>query len=315
MYFVAIDNFQFQESFIKNLIVLVGPTAVGKTTFAIRLAQHFHTEIVSADSRQFFREINIGTAKPSPAELMTVKHHLVNSLSIHDDYSAGKFETDALECILKIFDQHDYAILCGGSGLYVDLVCKGSDDLPPSDMTLRAGLNALLVEKGIGALQEKLRSLDPEFYDQIDLKNPHRIIRAIEVCMLSGRKYSELRTARKNKRPFGVIRIGIETDRKKVYALIDERVDRMMENNLLGEAKSLYPFRHLNALRTVGYSELFRFLDGNFTLDEAVSQIKQHTRNFAKRQWTWFKKDVETKWFGPEDTEAVLEHIASRNSE
>ena len=279
---------------------------------AIKLAREFNTEIVSADSRQFFREMNVGTAKPSAAQLSEVKHHLINSHSIHDEYNAGRFESDALECLIKIFSKHDYAILCGGSGLYVDLVCYGSDDLPPKNSELRERLNNLFREKGIEALQQKLNELDPEFYKVIDLQNPHRLIRAIEVCVESGKKYSEIRASKKLKRPFDILKIGLEDERDKVYQRINDRVDSMMKDHLLEEVKTLYPFRHLNALRTVGYSELFSFIEDKFTLEETVSLIKQHTRNFAKRQWTWFKKDKEMMWFHPGDAVPVISYIKSK---
>jgi len=289
----------------------VGPTAVGKTELAIALAKEFHTEIVSADSRQFFREMNVGTAKPDADQLAEVKHHLVNSHSIQEDYSAGLFETDALECLLGIFMKHDFAVLCGGSGLYVDLVCKGSDELPAKNPVLREELNAMYSKLGIESLQSKLKELDPDFYNVVDLNNPHRLIRAIEVCLESGEKYSDLRSKKKSKRPFHIVKIGLEAERDRVYERINDRVEAMMKNHLLEEAKSLYPFRSLNALQTVGYSELFEFLDGKIKLEEAVSLIKQHTRNFAKRQWTWFKKDKDIKWFRPDETSAVIQYIYS----
>ena len=279
---------------------------------AIQVAKHFRTEIVSADSRQFFRELNIGTAKPSVAELNEVRHHLVNSLSIQDEYNAGRFETDALECILKIFSEKNIAVLCGGSGLYVDLVCQGSDEMPARNPELRDQLNELYKKNGLTALQEKLKLLDPEFYEIVDLNNPHRLIRALEVCISSGKKYSELRTSTKNKRPFTIVKIGLEDDREKIYRRIDERVDEMMNHHLLEEAKSLFQFRSLNALQTVGYSELFDFIDGNISLEEAVRLIKQHTRNYAKRQWTWFRKDNEIKWFHPGEKDGILEYISTK---
>ena len=278
---------------------------------AIKLAKHFGSEIVSADSRQFYREINIGTAKPSNDELDQVRHHLINSLSIHDSYSAGKFETDALECILKIFSISDYAILCGGSGLYVDLVCRGADEMPARNEVLRIELNDLFIREGIQAIQMKLKELDPEYYLNADLNNPHRLIRAIEVCITTGKKYSDLRTSKVNKRPFNIIKLGLEEDRDIVYRKIDERVDIMMKENLLDEAKGLYQFRDLNALQTVGYSELFDFLDGKLPLEEAVNLIKQHTRNYAKRQWTWFRKDKEVTWFRPKEYTEIISYITS----
>ena len=259
--------------------------------------------------------MNVGTAKPSPEELAEVRHHLVNSLSVYDDYSAGKFETDALECILKIFSDHDYAILCGGSGLYVELVCSGADELPVKNEELRSQLNKLFSEKGVTALQEKLLKLDPEFYHEVDLNNPHRLIRAIEVCLVTGKKFSDLRTSRKNKRPFNIIKVGLEDEREKVYQQIDQRVDLMIARNLLGEARSLHDARHFNALRTVGYTELFEFIDGKLSFEEAVKQIKQHTRNYAKRQWTWFRRDQSIRWFKPDNLQEISEFIFSRSGE
>jgi tRNA dimethylallyltransferase len=281
---------------------------------AIELAKEFNTEIVSADSRQFFTEMNVGTAKPAAEQLAEVKHHLVNSHSIHEDYNAGRFESDALECLLNIFSHHDFAILCGGSGMYIDLVCYGSDDVPLKNPVLREQLNILYTEKGIEALQEKLKILDPEFYNVIDLNNPHRLIRAIEVCVESGKKYSEIRTNKKLKRPFDIIKIGLEDEREKVYQRINERVDRMIDNHLLEEVTALHPFRQLNALQTVGYNELFDFLEKKSSLEEAVSLIKQHTRNIAKRQWTWFKKEKEMVWFHPGDTEKIISYIRSKST-
>ena len=282
---------------------------MGKTELSIRLAKEFRTEIVSADSRQFFREMNAGTAKPSSSQLEEVRHHLINSHSIHEDYNAGRFETDALEALIGIFSAHEFAVLCGGSGLYIDLVCKGTDDMPHRNPALREQLNATLKEKGITTLQETLQKLDPEYFKVIDLNNPHRLIRAIEVCMESGKKYSEMRTKKNAERPFRILKIGLEDEREIVYRKINERVDEMMKNGLLAEAKSLYPWRDLNALHTVGYKELFSFLDGNITLEEAFAQIKQHTRNFAKRQWTWFKKDKTMRWFRPEESDEVIRYI------
>ncbi len=255
--------------------------------------------------------MGIGTAKPSASQLLESKHHLVNSFSIHDEYNAGCFEKDSLECLLKIYSTNDLAILCGGSGLYVDLVCNGSDELPLRNPAVRDELTTLHKTSGIVALQKKLKELDPEFFSQIDLNNPHRLIRALEVCISSGKKYSELREGKKSKRPFKIIKIGLEDDREKVYERINTRVEEMMKNGLLEEAKSLFEFRHLNAMQTVGYTELFNFIEGRISLQEAVDQIKQHTRNYAKRQWTWFKKDREMRWFKPEQSEAIIEYISS----
>jgi tRNA dimethylallyltransferase len=233
-------------------------------------------------------------------------HHLINSLSIHDEYNAGRFEEDALKCIEQIFLKRDTAILCGGSGLYIDLVCKGSDNLPSRNSEIRDELTKLYKESGIEGLQKRLAALDPEFYTQVDVNNPHRMIRALEVCILTGKKYSELRKGKKKQRAFSIIKIGLEDEREKVYQRINERVDEMMKQGLLEEAKKLYPHRHLNALQTVGYKELFDYLDEKISLPEAVNRIKQHTRNYAKRQWTWFRKDKEIHWFSPTEYEKII---------
>lgn len=256
--------------------------------------------------------MNIGTAKPCEAELSVVKHRLINSLSIHEHYSAGQFESDALECIMKIFSDSDFAILSGGSGLYVDIVCKGADEMPVRNDELRSELNELYKREGIQAIRDKLFKLDPEYYQSADVNNPHRLIRAIEVCLTAGKKYSELRKSRIVKRPFNIIKIGLDLEREMVYRLIDDRVDRMMNDGLLEEVRSLYEFRSLNALATVGYSELIGHLEGKTTLDDAVNLIKQHTRNYAKRQWTWFRKDNDIAWFRPDQFAEIMQQITAQ---
>jgi tRNA dimethylallyltransferase len=295
----------------KFLVVIVGPTAVGKTSIAIELAKHFQTEIVSADSRQFFREMSIGTAKPSEAELNSVKHHLINSRSIHDEYNVGMFEVDALKSLDKIFKKHDVAILCGGSGMYIDVIKNGMDNLPEKDLKLRSELIKEFHEKGIEVLQDKLMRLDKNFYNEVDRQNPHRMIRAIEICMMTGKKYSDLRKKVKQERPFNTITIGIEDEREMVYTKINLRVDQMLKNGLLEEARSLYAFRHLNALQTVGYRELFLFFENQLTKLQAINLIKQHTRNYAKRQWTWFRKDKDIKWFNNSTTNQIIRYLDS----
>lgn len=295
----------------KSLIVIVGPTAVGKTDLAIRLGEHFRTEIVSADARQFYQEMNIGTAKPSAEELKKVKHYLVNSLSIKDEYDVSQFEKDALFNIERIFTQHDKALLVGGSGLFIDAVCNGLDLLPQSDAILRNELQNTLAEKGIDALQQQLKVLDPEYHSQVDLKNPHRLIRAIEVCLLSGKKYSSYRTKQKSIRSFNIIKIGINASRDQLYERINMRVDKMITDGLIEEVKSLLPSQHLNALNTVGYKELFEYLKGEISLESAVDNIKQNTRNYAKRQLTWFKRDTDIKWFEANQINEITEYIVN----
>jgi tRNA dimethylallyltransferase len=293
----------------KFLIVIAGPTAVGKTALAIHLARHFNTEIISADSRQFYRELNIGTAKPAADELKLAKHHFINSISIQDEYNVGMFEEDALLVLQKVFSAHPIAILCGGSGLYIDAVCNGMDNLPQQDAGLRQELNQLYKQKGIDALRNHLKELDPVFYEEADTDNPHRMIRAIEVCLISKKPYSELRKKQKAHRPFHIIKIGIEDDREIVYQKINERVDKMIADGLIEEAKSLFEFRHLNALQTVGYKELFDYFDSKTTIDEAINLIKQHTRNYAKRQWTWFRRDKEIKWFKSNEEAQIIDYM------
>ena len=297
----------------KSLIIICGPTAVGKTAVAVELATELHTEIISADSRQFFREMNIGTAKPSPQELKAAKHHFINSLSVTDEYNVGMFERDALKILDSIFQKKDYALLVGGSGLYINAVCNGFDEVPQADKEIRNNLAEMYKQEGITYLQNTLQKLDPEHFKKMDIKNPHRLIRAIEVCITTGKLYSELRKGEKKKRNFDVIRIGLTLDREKLYAKINARVDQMMKEGLLEEVKALAPLRargNLNSLQTVGYKELFDHLDGKTDLNRAIELIKQNTRNFAKRQMTWFRKDDEIKWFAPQEIQKILDYVA-----
>lgn len=280
----------------KTLLSVVGPTAIGKTKLAIKLAQHFNTEIISADSRQFFKEMAIGTAVPDEDELAAAPHHFIQHKSILEPYSVGDFEKEALKKLDELFKEKDTVILVGGSGLYVDAVTKGLDNFPKVDASVRAGLNILFKEEGVTALQQKLEDLDPEYYNKVDKDNPHRLIRALEVCIGSGKPYSTFLNQEKPKRPFNVITIGIMADREIIYNRINTRVDLMEQNGLLEEAKTLLGHQSLNALQTVGYRELFQFFNGNWTLEFALSEIKKNTRRFAKRQLTWFKKNKETLW-------------------
>lgn len=300
----------------KFLIVVCGPTAVGKTWAAIQLAKELDTEILSADSRQFFREMNIGTAKPSPEELSAAKHHFINSLSVKDEYNVGMFERDALNELDSLFRKKDMAILAGGSGLYINAVCNGFDEVPRANKDIRDKLTEAYKKEGIEYLQNTLKKLDEEHYRKVDLKNSHRLIRAIEVCMITGKPYSEFRKGQKQKRNFTPVKIGLKLDREKLYERINERVDVMMRSGLLEEAKALAPFRAggilPNSLQTVGYKELFDHLEGITDLEKAVDLIKQNTRNFAKRQMTWFRKDDEIKWFDPHEIKQMLLHIKSK---
>lgn len=292
----------------KYLISIVGPTAIGKTALSIKLAQHFKTEIISADSRQFFKEMSIGTAAPSTEELSTATHHFIHHKSIQDHYNVGAFEKEALQTLQTLFKTHRVVVMVGGSGLYVDAVTKGLDDFPDIDPRIRAQLNTDLETKGLAFLQEQLKALDPESYRVIAIDNPHRVIRALEICLGSKKPYSSFLNKDKTKRPFTSITIGLTADRDIMYNRINQRVDTMMANGLLDEAKTLYPNKSLNALNTVGYKELFNYLDGTWTLDFAVSEIKKNTRRFAKRQMTWFKKDKSILWF---DYKTSLDPIIS----
>jgi tRNA dimethylallyltransferase len=292
-----------------TLLVITGPTAIGKTGVAIRLAQALDTEILSADSRQFFREMAIGTAKPSPAELRAAPHHFIDSLSIQDDYDAGKYEHDALALLTRLFESHPVVILCGGSGMYVDAVCKGFDLLPEVEESQRKMLNELYKRQGIHALQALLLEHDPDHYQQVDLNNPHRLIRALEITLSTGTPYSGFRKGEGAKRPFRIVKIGLNTEREELYNRINRRVDDMMDQGLLDEVKALLPFKKLNALQTVGYKELFDYLEGKYSLEDAISLIKQNTRRFSKRQLTWFRKDTTIHWMDPLKPEFQLQDI------
>jgi tRNA dimethylallyltransferase len=293
----------------KTLIVVVGPTAIGKTALAIELAQFYKTEIISADSRQFFKEMNVGTAKPSAEELAAAPHHFINSHTIKTLFSVGDFEVEALKLMDELFQKHQVLIMVGGSGLYIDAVCKGLDDLPEIDLNIREALNEQLATEGIEAIKNRLQELDPEYYEKVDQSNPQRMIRGLEVVLSTGQKLSSFLTANKKERPFKIVKIGLNTDRALLYERINHRVDLMMEAGLLEEVKSLFPYRQYNALNTVGYSELFDYLDGKTDLASAIAMIKQNTRRFAKRQLTWFRRDENTVWFEPNEIEKIVDYL------
>lgn len=280
-----------------TLITIVGPTAIGKTALSIQLAQHYGCDIISCDSRQFYKEMTIGTAVPEPEELAAAPHHFIQNRSITEDYSVGQFEKDALHNLNQLFIQNPTQIMVGGSGLYVDAVLKGLDYFPKVSSKIRTQLNSEWETQGIAVLQEKLKILDPETYATIAIDNPHRLIRALEVCIGSGIPYSTFKNKPKAPRNFKSIKIGLTADREIIYNRINLRVDLMIKNGLLEEAQKLYPYKHLNALQTVGYRELFSYFDGDYSLDTAIEEIKKNTRRFAKRQLTWFRKDKETLWF------------------
>lgn len=294
---------------IKRLLVVVGPTGSGKTDLSIRLARHYGAPILSTDSRQVYRGMPIGTAQPSEAQLEAAEHHFIASHNIEDNLSCGEYEVQALERLKELFERHDYVVAVGGSGLYVRALCEGMDDLPRADASLRAKLSAQLAEEGVEALAKRLRLLDPVYYERVDRNNPARVVRALEVCLQTGRPYSELRTGRRRKRDFETVKIGVDLPREVLYGRIDRRVDAMMAAGLEAEARSLYPFRGLNALQTVGYRELFDHFDGRTTLDEAVELIKRNSRRYAKRQLTWFRRDAEVRWFAPDDDRSIIEYV------
>ena len=286
----------------KTLISVVGPTAIGKTSLAITLANHYDTEIISADSRQFYKELHIGTAAPSKEELHAAPHHFIKNKSIFDTYSVGDFEKEAMACLSDLFQDHDQVILVGGSGLYVDAVTKGLDDFPDVPPRFREALNKTFDTCGIGALQDQLKLLDRDYYNKVDLNNPHRLIRALEVCLATGKPFSSFLGKKKTtRRLFHTVTIGLKSERETMYDRINHRVDMMMANGLLEEARRVYPHKALNALQTVGYKELFNYFDGNWTLDFAISEIKKNTRRFAKRQMTWYTKNETIIWFDFDD--------------
>jgi tRNA dimethylallyltransferase len=293
----------------KTLIVIVGPTAIGKTALAITIANYLNTEIISADSRQFFREMEIGTAKPSAAELAAVPHHFINSHSIKDFFSTGDFESLALEVIDDLLAKKNQVVMVGGSGLYINAVLNGLDELPETDLEIRETLNTRLKIQGIESIQAELAVVDPEYFATVDKSNPQRLIRGLEFYLSIGKKLSSFLSKPRKQRPFKVLKIGLNKDRATLYKQINHRVDLMMENGLLAEVESLLPFRDYNALKTVGYAELFDYLDGNSSLDAAVDKIKQNTRRFAKRQLTWFRRDEEIIWFEPGQTTEILQLI------
>jgi len=293
----------------------VGPTAIGKTATSIKLAKYFNSEIISADARQFYKEMRIGTAVPSPSELAEVPHHFIHHISIKRDYSVGDYEKDAIYLIENKFKESDMLFLVGGSGLYIDAVLRGLDDFPVVSPKIREELQKVFLESGILTLQNKLQQLDPEYYEVVDKNNAHRLIRALEVCIGSGKPYSSFLKKKSKKRNFKILKIGLKADRELLYGRINKRVDVMMEEGLLNEAKELYDRRQLNALQTVGYKELFLFLKQELTLEEAVEEIKKNSRRYAKRQLTWLRKDEEIKWFEYDgDLNHLIDYIKLKTS-
>jgi tRNA dimethylallyltransferase len=293
----------------KTLIVIAGPTAVGKTDLAISVAKKLKTEIISADSRQFFREMEIGTAKPSASALQEVPHHFVNSHSITEEYDAAQFAVDALAKIQEIFRKHDECVLCGGSGLYIKAVCEGFDDIPEIDPAVRASLTDNYGAHGLGWLQGEMKKYDPDYFELIDHQNPHRLIRALEVKIGTGKSLSTYFGNKKTTHDFAILKVGLELPRELLYERIDTRMDMMIAEGLFEEAKNLLPFRNHQALQTVGYKEVFDYLDGLYDKDEAIRLLKRNSRRYAKRQLTWFKKDKEFVWFDARKQNDILEFI------
>ena len=292
-----------------TLLVILGPTGVGKTNISLRLAEYFACPIVSSDSRQFYRELKIGTAAPTEAQLSRVKHYFIGSHSIHDEYNAGQYEQDAIQLLDELFKMHNVVMLVGGSMMYIDAVCNGMDDIPNVDAETRVFWQKQYVESGLEFIQNELKRLDPVHYEQVDLQNPKRIIHALEICSMTGKPYSDLRTGQRKERNFNILKIGLNRPRPELYERINARVDEMIEEGLLDEAKQFYEYKHLNTLNTVGYKELYEYMDGNWTLDFAVSMIKQDSRRYAKRQLTWFNRDKEILWFHPDELESKMELV------
>lgn len=296
---------------IKRLVVIVGPTGCGKTDLSIRLAEHYRAPILSTDSRQFYRGLAIGTAQPTAEELARAEHHFIASHAITEEINCGRYEVMALQKLEELFREHDTVIAVGGSGLYVRALCEGMDDLPEANEAIRRTLTDRLQNEGLEALAEELRGRDSAYYEVVDRQNPARVMRALEVCLQTGRPYSEQRTGGKRERPFSIVKIGVNLPREELYGRIDRRVELMMEAGLEQEARAMWPHRALNALQTVGYKELFAHFDGEITREEAVELIQRNSRRYAKRQLTWFRRDEEVHWFRPDEDEAIMECIES----
>lgn len=296
----------------KTLIVLIGPTGIGKTELCLQLARHLNTGIISSDSRQIFKELKIGTAAPTPEQLAIVKHHMVATHSVNDYYNAYEFEQDVLKLLEKQFVTHDQMLMTGGSMMYVDAVCKGIDELPTIDPELRQEVMDLYNNEGLEAVRRRLKMLDPVFYEQVDLKNHKRVMHAVEVCLMTGQPYSSLRTNSARKRPFNILKIGLDMDRDELYERINQRVDMMVKDGLFEEARSFYHLKHINALNTVGYKEIFAHWDGEYDADKAIELIKRNSRRYAKRQLSWFRRDKEINWFHPAQKEEIIKFVDNK---
>ncbi|MBK3517210.1 tRNA (adenosine(37)-N6)-dimethylallyltransferase MiaA [Carboxylicivirga marina] len=293
-----------------TLIVLIGPTGIGKTELCLFLAQHYNTDIISSDSRQIFKELKIGTAAPTPDQLSRVQHHMVATHSVNDYYNAYEFEQDVLKLLEdKLFKEHKQVLMTGGSMMYVDAVCKGIDELPTIDPELRQHVMDMHHKEGLEAVRRQLKMLDPEFYDQVDLKNHKRVMHAVEVCLMTGKPYSSLRKNAAKKRPFNIVKVGLDMDRETLYQRINQRVDIMVKEGLFEEAKAFYHLKDTNALNTVGYKEIFAHWDGEYDADTAIELIKRNSRRYAKRQLSWFRRDKEINWFHPSQTDEIIKFV------
>jgi len=296
----------------KKLIILLGPTGVGKTDLSIKIANYFHTSIVSCDSRQIYKEMKIGTAVPEEEQLQAVKHYFIQSISAREYYNSWKFEEDALETISKLHKANDVVLMTGGSMMYIDAVCNGIDDIPTISSEIRNAVMKKYAEEGLESIQAELLQLDPDFYNEVDLNNAKRVMHAIEICRESGTTYSSLRTNSKKKRPFEIIKIGLKREREELYDRINRRVDIMIKDGLEKEARALYHLKNINSLNTVGYKELFEYFDGNIDYKEAVRLIKRNSRRYAKHQMTWFRKDEAITWFNPEKEDEILSFLKEK---
>ena len=292
-----------------TLIVLIGPTGVGKTELSLSIAEHFNTCIVSSDSRQLYADLKIGTAAPTPEQLARVKHHFVGTLQLTDYYSAAQYEAEVMSKLEELFQKNDVVVLTGGSMMYVDAICKGIDDIPTVDKDTRELMMQKYEMEGLEKLCAELKLLDPEYYQIVDLKNPKRVIHALEICYMTGKTYTSFRTQSTKKRPFRIIKIGLTREREELYDRINRRVDEMMKDGLLEEARSVYAYKHLNSLNTVGYKEMFQYMDGEWTLDFAIEKIKQNSRIYSRKQMTWFKRDKDITWFHPDQQTEIMNHI------
>ena len=292
-----------------TLVVITGPTGVGKSDTAVWLARELNAEIISADSRQLYRDIPIGTAAPTAEQMAEVKHHFVGTLSLEEYYSAAQFEDDVMQLLPQLFARSPYVVMCGGSMMYVDAVCKGIDNIPTISDEIRREVVERFERDGAEAMREELRRLDPIYYNQVDLKNHKRVIHAVEICLQAGRPYSELRTNSVKQRPFRIVKIGLNLPREQLFDRINRRVEKMVEAGLVDEARRFYPQRHLNSLNTVGYKELFAWMDGTMDYDTAVARIQKNTRVYAKKQLTWYAKDTDMHWFAPSDHQEILKLV------